>query len=140
MAENKTQPTTLSPAKFIDAQEDPQRRKDCRQLMKMMKEATGAKPVMWGPSIIGFGTYHYKYASGREGDGLIVGFSPRKRDLSLYLTCDLTEYADLLARLGKHKRGKGCLYVKKLEDIDLDVLQQMIRHSVEQTRRNYPTR
>lgn len=139
MAENKTQPTKISPTKFIAAVEDPQQRKDCKELVKMMKAATGEKAVMWGPSIIGFGTYHYKYASGREGDFLVVGFSPRKGKLSIYVSCDIQQHADLLAKLGKHKTGKGCLYVKTLEDIDRDVLQQLIQRGIDEVAKNYPS-
>ncbi|PQO47779.1 DUF1801 domain-containing protein [Blastopirellula marina] len=138
MAENKMQPTKASPTKFINAVEDPQQRKDCKELVKMMKAATGEKAVMWGDSLIGFGTYHYKYASGREGDFLVVGFAPRKNKLSIYLTCDIQQHADLLAKLGKHKTGKGCLYVNKLEDIDRDVLEQLIQRGIEEVEAKYP--
>lgn len=138
MAENKTQPTKVSPTKFINELDDPQQRKDCKELVKMMKAATGERAVMWGPAIIGFGTYHYKYASGREGDFLIVGFSPRKTQLSIYMSCDIQKHADLLAKLGKHKTGKGCLYVKKLEDVDQDVLGQLIQRGIEEVEEKYP--
>ena len=138
MAENKTQPTKVSPTKYINALEDPQQRKDCKQLVKMMKAATGEKAVMWGPAIVGFGTYHYKYASGREGDFLVVGFAPRKTQLSIYVSCDIQKHADLLAKLGKHKTGKGCLYVKKLEDVDRDVLEQLIQRGIEEVETKYP--
>lgn len=132
MAENKTKPTGVSPTKFINELEDLQQRKDCKQLVKMMKAATGEKAVMWGPSIVGFGSCHYKYASGREGDIMRVGFAPRKNQLSLYLSCDIQRSADLLAQLGKYKTGKGCLYIKKLEDVDLDVLAQLIERGIEE--------
>ncbi len=135
MAENKTKPTGVSPTKFINELEDLQQRKDCKQLVKMMKAATGEKAVMWGPSIVGFGSCHYKYASGREGDIMLVGFAPRKNQLSLYLSCDIQRSADLLAQLGKHKTGKGCLYIKKLEDVDLDVLAALIERGIEEAER-----
>ena len=101
----------------------------------MMREASGHEPKMWGPSIVGFGQYHYKYASGHEGDMCEIGFSPRKRELSLYVTCDLQEFAPELAKLGKHRAGKGCLYVKRLADIDLAVLRKMIAKSLAKTRK-----
>lgn len=132
MAENKTQPTKVSAAKYIDALEDPQQKKDCKQLVKMMRAATGERAVMWGPSIVGFGTHHYKYESGREGDIMMVGFAPRKGQISLYLTCDIQQMAPLLEKLGKHKTGKGCLYIKRLADVDQDVLQQMIERGIEE--------
>ena len=132
MAENKTKPTKVSAAKYIDALEDPQQKKDCKLLVKMMRAATGERAVMWGPSIVGFGTYHYKYASGREGDFLIVGFAPRKNQISVYLTCDIQKMAPLLEKLGKHKTGKGCLYIKRLADVDLDVLNEMIELGIEE--------
>ncbi|PQO28292.1 DUF1801 domain-containing protein [Blastopirellula marina] len=135
MAENKTKPTGVSPTKFINELEDLQQRKDCKQLLKMMKAATGEKAVMWGPSIVGFGSCHYKYASGREGDIMRVGFAPRKNQLSLYLSCDIQRSADLLAQLGKYKTGKGCLYIKKLGDVDLDVLAQLIERGIEEAGR-----
>jgi len=130
MAELKTKPTTASVAKFIDAIADDRRRADCRTVLKIMKSATGAKPVMWGPSIVGFGAYHYKYASGREGDWFQVGFSPRKSDLTLYLMGGLHHHADHLKRLGKYKAGKGCLYLKRISDVDMDVLTEMVELSV----------
>lgn len=137
MAENKTQPTKASAAKYIDALEDPQQKKDCKQLVKMMRAATGERAVMWGPSIVGFGTHHYKYDSGREGDIMIVGFAPRKGQISLYLTCDIQQMAPLLAKLGKHKTGKGCLYIKRLADVDVDVLKQMIERGIEEVENSH---
>ncbi|MHC2067906.1 DUF1801 domain-containing protein [Bremerella sp. T1] len=138
MAENKTKPTNVSAAKYIDALEDPQQKKDCKQLAKMMRAATGERAVMWGPSIVGFGSYHYKYASGHEGDIMIVGFAPRKAQISLYLSCDIQQMADLLSKLGKHKTGKGCLYIKRLADVDLDILQQMIERGIEEVEQHHP--
>jgi hypothetical protein len=137
MAENKTKPTNVSPAGFIDAIEPEQRRKDCRALAALMREVTGQPPKMWGPSIVGFDQYHYNYASGREGDMLLTGFSPRRQDLVLYLGPGL-ENTDLLAKLGKHKVGKGCLYVKKLDDVDRTVLRTLVEHSVDTMRKRYP--
>ncbi|WDI43484.1 DUF1801 domain-containing protein [Bremerella sp. P1] len=137
MAENKTQPTKVSAAKYIDALEDPQQKKDCKQLVKMMRAATGERAVMWGPSIVGFGTHHYKYESGREGDIMMVGFAPRKGQISLYLTCDIQQMAPLLEKLGKHKTGKGCLYIKRLADVDQDVLQQMIERGIEEAEQSH---
>jgi hypothetical protein len=101
----------------------------------MMHEVTGEEPKMWGPSIVGFGSYHYKYESGREGDTIVAGFSPRKQNLTLYLMGGLDEYGELLGRLGKHKTGKGCLYINKLQDVDLNTLRELIRQSVEEARR-----
>ena len=131
---NKTVPTTVSPAKFLDSVENDRRRADGRELMQMMQKASGERPVMWGPSIIGFGKYHYRYESGREGDIMIVGFSPRKSSLVLYLGSS-PEAEKLMTKLGKHKRGKGCLYINKLDDIDRDVLGNLITKSVASTRK-----
>jgi len=130
MAELKTKPTKASVSKFLRAIQDEATRKDCQQLTKIMKEVTGAEPRMWGPSIVGFGAYHYVYASGREGDWFLTGFSPRKQNLTLYIMSGFDEYEDLLGRLGKHKKSKSCLYVRSLEDLDLTVLKRMIRASV----------
>ncbi len=131
MAELKTKQTRESVSEFIGAL-DAKRQADCRTLVKMMKDITGAKPMMWGPSIVGFGSYHYKYASGREGDWFLTGFSPRKQNLSIYLMCAVAGSAPLLKKLGKHKTGKSCLYVKTLADIDLPTLRELIRQSVAQ--------
>ena len=130
MAELKTTKTQASVKAFVDAIEDDQRRADCRVVQKLMKEMIGKPPKMWGPSIIGFGDYHYKYASGREGDTFQVGFSPRKTSLTVYLMYDLASPKTLLSKLGKHKAGKGCLYVNKLDDIDLGVLKKLIVKTV----------
>ena len=126
MAENKTKPTSVSVAAFVDALANDTRKSDAKALIKLMQSATGEKPRMWGPSIIGFGSYHYRYDSGREGDSLIVGFSPRKAELVLYGVTGALEAAPLLTKLGKHSMGKGCLYIKKLEDVDTTVLKEMI--------------
>jgi hypothetical protein len=134
MAELKTKPTSVSPRTFISQVESEQRRKDCRELAALMKDITGHPPKMWGPSIVGFDRCRYKYASGREGEMLLTGFSPRKQDLVLYLGPGL-ENASLMERLGKHKRGKGCLYLKKLDDIDRSVLRELITASVNAMRK-----
>lgn len=126
---NKTQPTFENPEDFIKSINHPQRIADGLALLKMMEEITGQPPKMWGPSIIGFGTYHYKYASGREGDFLAVGFSPRKSALSIYIMSGFTEYDELMQKLGKFTTGKSCLYVKQLSDIQLDVLKELILKS-----------
>lgn len=130
MAENKTKATTKSVPDFLNAIEDPIRREDCLTLAAIMEELTASKPKMWGDSIVGFGDYRYKYASGREGDWFLAGFSPRKQALSLYVMGYLEYYSDILEGLGKHSHGKGCLYIKKLEDIDLDVLKTLISESI----------
>jgi hypothetical protein len=125
MAENKTKPTKLSVAAFIDAIKDQSQRADAKALVKLMQSASGEKPKMWGPSIIGFGSYHYTYESGREGDAPLIAFSPRKAATVLYNLIGSSDAASLLAKLGKHTTGKGCLYVKKLADVDLQVLEAM---------------
>ena len=136
--EQKTRPTPTSAADFIAAVEDPKRRADAEAASVLMAEATGEPPVMWGASIVGFGTYHYRYASGHEGDAPLVGFSPRKGNLVFYLYgCD-EERGDLLARLGKHKAGKGCVYVNRLSDVDATVLKEMAAASAASLRRRYP--
>ena len=127
MAENKTKPTKLSVAAFIDGLTDQARRADAKALVKLMQSASGEKPQMWGPSIIGFGSYHYRYDSGREGDMPLVGFSPRKAATVLY---GMGEGKALLAKLGKHTTGKGCVYIKKLADVDQQVLAAMVAKSV----------
>lgn len=131
MAELKTKKTTASVGAFIDAIEDPQQRKDAAAIVKLMKKVTGAQPKLWGASIVGFGDHHYVYESGREGDWFIAGFSPRKANLTLYIMDGFSEYQKLLAKLGKHKTGKSCLYVKRLSDIDLGVLEELLARSVE---------
>jgi hypothetical protein len=130
MAVNKTRPTEVSVAAFVDALTEPARRLDAKALIKLMKNAAGEKPKMWGPSIIGFGTHHYKYESGREGDTPLVGFSPRKPATVLYGVVGFNDAAKLLAKLGKHTTGKGCLYIKSLSDVDQKVLQELIVRSV----------
>jgi hypothetical protein len=130
MAENKTKPTKISVAAYIDAIPDEARRSDAKALVKLMQKATGEKPAMWGPSIIGFGSYHYVYESGREGDMPLVGFSPRKPATVLYVRAGSGHLDALLPKLGKHTTGKGCLYIKKLADVDLKVLDAVIAKAV----------
>jgi hypothetical protein len=125
MAENKTKPTKLSVAAFIDALTDPARRADAKALVRLMQSAAGERPKMWGPSIIGFGSYHYSYESGRKGDMPVIAFSPRKAATVLYGMIGFSDAATLLAKLGKHTTGKGCLYIKKLADVDQDVLEAL---------------
>ena len=130
MAELKTKETTASASEFIDKIADPQRREDCRAVADIMRDVTGEEPKMWGSSIVGFGRYHYKYASGREGDWMITGFSPRKGDLTLYIMGGFDSFSDLMKDLGKYKTGKSCLYIKKLADIDAAVLRKLVKKSV----------
>jgi hypothetical protein len=136
MAQNKTIPTTISAAAFIAALPEEQRRKDCNALVALMRDATGHPPKMWGSTIVGFGQYHYKYASGREGDNMITGFSPRKQDLVLYLG-DTIQTSPLMAKLGKHKTGQGCLHIKRLDDVDRTVLEKLIAESVTALRKRH---
>ena len=128
MSANKTIATEASVADYLAAIEDEARRQDCQTLAKLMTKATKAKPKMWGPSIVGFGSYHYRYESGREGDSCIVGFASRRSEISLYLA-DFPGREALFDRLGKHKVGKGCLYIRRLSDVDLKVLEQLIIRS-----------
>ena len=136
MAENKTQKTGASVEDFIGSVENKRRREDGFTLLQVMKEITGEDAEMWGPSIIGFGDYHYKYKSGREGDFFLTGFSPRKQSLSLYIMAGFEEYDSLLSSLGKHRKGASCLYINKLADVDMDVLRELIEKSVGQARKN----
>jgi len=133
MAKNKTTETNESTTDFINTfVEEETKRKDAFELIKIMQEVTHFEPKMWGPSIIGFGSYHYKYASGHEGDAPLVGFSPRKAAISLYINVPTESRDELLSKLGKHKASKGCIYVKKLADIDIEVLKNMISLSLQQ--------
>lgn len=134
MAELKTKPTDASVEAFLDGIIDERKRQDSYAILAMMQEVTGAEPKMWGDSIVGFGSYHYKYASGREADWLLTGFSPRKQNLTLYIMTGFEQYGDLLGRLGKHSTGKGCLYIKRLQDVDLATLRELVRLSVEHMR------
>lgn len=127
MTQNKTQPTGASVVDFITAVTPERRRKDAETLNALFQHITGFNPQLWGPSIIGYGRYHYRYETGREGDFLATGFSPRKAALSIYIMPGYQDYRDILARLGKHKTGVSCLYINKLDDIDLDVLTKLIQ-------------
>ena len=133
MSTNKTKPTTRSVELFLDDLIPEQRKKDSWTLYLLMEKITGSQGVLWGTSIIGFGDYHYKYASGREGDWFLTGFSPRKNALTLYLMCDISHESIDFSTLGKHKKGKGCLYIKKLDDVDLKALENIIKTSISLT-------
>lgn len=132
MNEPKTRPTDASVEDFLSAIEHPVRRADGFELLEMMKELTNEEPIMWGPSIVGFGSYHYKYESGREGDMPLTGFSPRKQSLTVYIMSGFEEYEELLGKLGKHKIGKSCLYINKLADVSKDVLKKIIKKSLKE--------
>lgn len=138
MYEAKTKPTKITAAAYIKGIEDETRRKDCRTLVTIMSRVTGCKPVMWGPSIVGFDKYHYKYDSGHEGECCITGFASRKGDISVYLVPGSGQAKALLAKLGRHKMAKACLYIRRLEDVDLAVLEQLITIGVAEVKRKYP--
>lgn len=140
MAELKTQPTTQSVSDFLNTVGNKKMRADCPVIAKMMREATGKRARMWGTSIVGFGTYDYKYASGREGSWPIVGFSPRSRNLTLYIMPGFSNFQKLMAQLGKYKTGKSCLYINSLEDIDQKKLKALIDGSVRYMRKEYSVR
>ncbi len=130
MSENKTKATDNSAADLIAAVENPTRRADAQELLSLFQRVTGFEPVVWGSSIIGFGRYHYRYASGHEGDYLATGFAPRKTNLVVYIMPGYGDYGEVLDRIGKYKKGKSCLYINKLDDIDLDVLEELIRRGL----------
>jgi hypothetical protein len=138
MAELETKENDASVEAFLDGIEDAARRADCRAVAELMREVTGEPPKMWGASIVGFGRYHYRYESGREGDWFVCGFSPRKQNLTLYIMDGFTGYQGLMERLGQHKTGKSCLYVKRLDDLDLGVLRRLVEESVATMRERYP--
>lgn len=137
MSENKTKPTDVPVEEFIESIDHKVRKEDAWTLYNMLNEVTGLKAKMWGPSIIGYGTYHYKYDSGREGDMIKIGFSPRKASLSLYIMSGFPEYEDLLSRLGKYKLGKSCLYINKLTDVDLDILKEIMVRGFQKMNEKY---
>ena len=137
MAELKTKKTSASVEAFLKRVADPQQREDCFTVLQMMKEATGLKPKMWGSSMVGFGSFHYKYPTGREGEWFITGFSPRKGNLSIHIMAGCARYGELLRKLGKHKTGVACLYVKQLTDIDLGVLKDLVKESFEHVCKSY---
>lgn len=138
MAEIKTKQTDQSVEALLNGIKVDKKRQDSFAILELMKQVTGKEPKMWGDSLVGFGNYHYKYASGREGDWFLVGFSPRKQNLALYIMSGFTDYDDLLNKLGKYKTGKACLYINKLEDIDLQTLEVLVRLSVEYIVRTNP--
>ncbi|KXK52359.1 MAG: DUF1801 domain-containing protein [Anaerolineae bacterium] len=138
MAEIKTKPTVESVHAFLESVANERKRADAFAILDLMQEITGEQPVMWGSSIVGFGTYHYQYASGREGDWMRTGFSPRAQSLTLYIMAGFDEYDTLLGKLGKYKIGKSCLYINKLADIDMDVLRELVRRSYEHMHKTNP--
>lgn len=140
MAEPKTRMTRASVAAFLDATTDGEKKKDCLAVLDIMKKATKAEPRMWGTSIVGFGTYAQKYADGKVMEWPVIGFSPRKHDLTLYLTPGFEGFDELMKKLGKHRTGKVCVYLKSLEDIDIKVLKQLVAGSVRHMKDTHPTR
>lgn len=140
MAENKTRATDASVEKFLSTVEPDRKREEARKLDQLFQSVTGWSPRMWGPSMIGYGEYHYKYESGREGDFLATGFSPRKAKHSIYILPGYTNFEPILKRIGKHSVGKSCLYVNKLDDIDLDVLAELIRAGLDDLEKKYPVK
>ncbi|MEK7834065.1 MAG: DUF1801 domain-containing protein [Acidobacteriota bacterium] len=137
MAELKTKLNEASVNDFLNAIKDEQIRQDCRAIAEIMQKATKAEPKMWGASIVGFGSYHYKYASGREGDWMLVAFSPRKQNITLYISAGFEGRDEMLVKLGKHSCGKGCLYIKRLSDVHLPTLKKLISASVKQMLKTY---
>lgn len=138
-ATNKTIPTDENVQAFLNQTEDDQNRQDCQTILDMMSRITGQPPKMWGTSIIGFGSYHYKYESGREGDAAVAGFSPRKQNITIYIVPGYDKIEHLLTKLGKYKIGKSCLYLKRLADVDEQVLSDIITYGVEYVKQHYPT-
>lgn len=138
MAELKTKRNNASVEKFLNGVKDEQKRADCFEILKLMEDVTGAPGEMWGTSIVGFGKYRYKYASGREGDWMLAGFSPRAQNITLYIMAGFEGYADLLGQLGKHSTGKSCLYIKRLEQVDKKVLKKLVKMSVTHMKKNNP--
>jgi hypothetical protein len=137
--EAKTKQTTANVAAYLDAIDDPQGREDCDRLVEVMRRASGCSPAMWGASIVGFDAYHYVYASGHEGDACPIGFSSRKSEISIYLAAGFDGRNKALAKLGKYKIGKACLYIKRVSDIDLVVLEDMLKASIAEIKRRYPS-
>ena len=136
-AELKTKPTKADVEKFLNSIKDEKKREDAFKVLKIMKQITKEEPKMWGPSIVGFGSYHYKYESGREGDMCMTGFSPRKQNLTIYIMPGFERYEKLIKNLGKYKTGKSCLYINKLEDVDLKVLKELIAEDVKYMKKKY---
>ena len=139
MAENKTTPNDLDVEQFLNGIADEQKRKDSFTILELMKQVTGMEPRMWGSSIVGFGSYHYTYESGREGDTILAGFSPRKQNLTLYHMGSVEQSNDLFKQLGKHTTGKGCLSIKRLDDVDLPTLKRLIDESVKHVKQKSKT-
>jgi hypothetical protein len=137
MAEPKLKPNGQSVNLFLDKIADETRRTECYAILHMMKRVTKTEPKIWGSGLVGFGSYHYKYASGHEGDCFVTGFASRKGALTLYITAGVERFPKLLANLGKHKAGKGCLYIKRLDDVNLSVLEDLVKQSVEHTKATY---
>lgn len=140
MAELKTQPTRASVTEFLAGIDDRQQRADAKKVAAMMRRATGKRAKMWGASIVGYGSYHYKYASGRDGDFMITGFSPRKQALTVYIMPGFSSFKKLMENLGKYKTGKSCLYIKRLSDVDEKILEKLIVESVSNMRKRYETK
>lgn len=138
MAENKTKPTQVDVDDYVAAKANEQQQLDCRKLMALLRQATGQSPKMWGPSIVGYGSYRYRYDSGRTGGAPLAGFAIRGRDLVVYLMAEGPEQTELLSRLGKHRIGKSCLYFKRLSDLDGSVLEKLVSNSVSEVKRRYP--
>lgn len=137
MADLKTKSTNAGVSAYLNSVDDMDRRRDAREVLALMKEITGKRPKMWGTSIVGFGSYHYEYKSGRSGDWPVTGFSPRKQNLAIYIMPGFSRYSLLMNKLGKYKTGKSCLYLKRLEDVDRKVLRQLIAHSVADMKKSY---
>ncbi len=137
MAELKTKETKMSVTKFLGKVEDEQKRRDSKKILELFKQVTKEAPKMWGDSMIGFGRFHYKSDSGREGDWFRTGFSPRKQNLTIYITPGFEKYESMMKQLGKHKTGRGCLYIKKLEDVDTKVLKELIKQSFQYMKKKY---
>ena len=138
MAQLKTQPNNQSVEAYLNTIEPQQKQEDCFAILKLMQEVTGETPQLWGDSIVGFGSYHYKYASGREGDWFVTGFAARKKSLTLYIMAGFDDYDDLMSKLGKHTTGKSCLYIKKLKDVAQTVLRELVKQSVDYMADMYP--
>ena len=139
MAELKTRPTRASVTAFVDAIDDPQKRKDVKRIATMMRQATGARACMWGDAIVGYGRYRYTNTAGKDFEWMLTGYSPRKQAISVYIMCGFDGFKDLMTRLGKHKTGKSCLYIKRLSDVDEKVLAELIAASVKRMRERYET-
>jgi hypothetical protein len=140
VAEIKTRPGKQSVAAFVNGIDDKQKRADAKKVAAMMRKATGARATMWGPAIVGYGQYHYQYASGREGDFILTGYSPRKQALTVYIIPGFKPFESLMKKLGKYKTGKSCLYLRRLSDVDEAVLERLISESVKHMRKNYETK